>query len=74
MVHYQCGMTDLMHTQSCIYSCIISRTYVFMYVCMTRAFVRMRVGCYCVDLLLECEHALSLSSRILHGVRELDEP
>ena len=56
-------MTDLMHTQSCIYNCIISRMYI--YVCMTRAFVCMRVGSYCVDLPLECEHPLSLSSRIL---------
>ena len=41
---------------------------------MTHAFVCMRIGCYCVDLPLECEHALLLSNRILHGVRELDEP
>ena len=55
-------MTDLMHTQSCIYSCIISRMYLCMY---DTCFVRMWVGCYCIDLPLECEHALSLSSQIL---------
>ena len=56
-------MTDLMLTQSCIYNIIISRMYI--YVCMTRAFVRMHVSCYCVDLPLECEHVLLLSNRIL---------